>query len=126
MRHSQATDLPIFKGIEQARRIARLRLNRVSGSSFFLHRVNLNASDIWVNGDAMAASPMVCIVMLIDPKQAIHVAHIRLKHNAAHIVVDSHRAHVRVRRIANPFVVDARCHRILAEFGDKIQNRHLL
>ncbi|MOA52144.1 hypothetical protein D3C78_1753890 [compost metagenome] len=91
-----------------------------------MYRINLNAADIGVNGDAMATGPMVCIVMLVDPKQAIHVTHIRLQHNAAHIVVDAHRAHVRIRRIANPFVVNARCHRVLAEFGDKIQHCQLL
>ncbi|MCY1292351.1 hypothetical protein D9M70_415720 [compost metagenome] len=74
----------------------------------------------------MATSPVVRIVMLINPKQAVHVTHLRLEHDAAHIVVDAHRAHVGVRGVTNPFVVNASRHRVLAELGHKIQHSQLL
>ncbi|MNL37288.1 hypothetical protein D3C87_1594270 [compost metagenome] len=74
----------------------------------------------------MATRPVIGIVMLIDPQQAIHVTHIRLEHDAAHIVVDPYRAHVRIGSITNAFVIDAACRRVLTKLGDEGQHRLLV
>src|SRR5690606_20051210 len=96
------------------------------GRRHILHRVNLDAANIWMNSDTMSTRPLVRIIMLVNPKQTVHVAAIRLQHNATHVVIDAHRAHMRIGSITNTFIVDAAGHRVLPEFGDKTQDRLLL
>src|SRR5690606_13953358 len=79
-----------------------------------------------MNRHTMATRPVVSSIVLINPEQAIHVAHIRLEHDPTHVVVYTHRAHVRISGVTNTLVVDAARHGVLPELGYEIQHGQLL
>ncbi|MNO80119.1 hypothetical protein D3C76_713110 [compost metagenome] len=74
----------------------------------------------------MATRPLVGIVVLVYPQQAIHIAHIRFKHDAAHIVVDPYRAHIRIGGIMNALIINAGRHRVLTKLSNERQHRLLV
>ena len=64
--------------------------------------------------------------MPIHPQQAIDIAGIRLQHDAANLLVDTHRAHVRVCCIADNLIVDTGCPGVLPKLGNKLHDPLLL
>jgi len=94
---------------------------RGNGFTHFLNIKYLYTSGTWVDSALLSLSPIICLVVMVNPKKQIYSAFFLPCDNTAIGVIYSHGADFAIRSIIDFFIIDARSSRVITEFIDKIR-----
>src|SRR6056297_987162 len=70
----------------------------------------------------MISGPFICVIVLVHPHQHENIAGVRLGNYAAIVLPYSNRAKLRIGRIIDLFIIDARALRVMPKLGHEFLN----
>ena len=94
--------------------------------SFMADFHHLDCTGRRMNGAIMPPSPVVSIIMLVDPHQHVEIALLGFEHYAAITLIDTHRMDIATAGIQDFLVVDARAGGIMSKLADELLHLSLL